>query len=241
MKKDASAPVCQPDTLARIVIADGTLEAMKWFALILMTLDHVNKYLLGYGQPWAFAVGRLVMPIFGFILAYNLARPAALVTGLYDRTMKRLALYGLVAAPFFIGLGGLAGGWWPLNIMFMLLVATNVAWLIEQGGIVRRVGAVALFIFGGAMVEFWWPGIAFVLSAWWYFKTSNKAAIVVCILALATLYVIIENLWALAAIPVMLVAPMIKCQVPRIRHAFYVYYPAHLAVILFVSALFGKP
>ena len=221
-------------------MADGTIEALKWLGVVLMTLDHVNKYLLGDSLPWAFAAGRLAMPIFGFVLAYNLARPGALAAGLYGRIMKRLALYGLAATPFFIGLGGLLAGWWPLNIMFTLLVAVGVAWLAEQGGFARLVGAVALFILGGAMVEFWWPAVAFVLAAWRYFKTGNKLPVVGCTLALAALFVVNKNLWALVAIPVMLAAPLVKCQVPRIRHVFYAYYPAHLAVILLVSTLLGK-
>lgn len=226
--------------LPRVMVADGTVEALKWLGVVLMTLDHVNKYLLGDSLPWAFAAGRLAMPIFGFVLAYNLARPGALAAGLYGRIMKRLALYGVAATPFFIGLGGLLAGWWPLNIMFMLLVAAGVACLVEQGGFVRLVGAVVLFFLGGAMVEFWWPAVAFVLAAWWYFKTANKLALVGCALALAALFVVNKNLWALVAIPVMLAAPLVKCQVPRIRHVFYAYYPAHLAVILLVSTLMGK-
>lgn len=90
------------------------------------------------------------------------------------------------------------------------------------------------------MVEFWWPAVAFVLAAWRYFKTGNKLALVGCALALAALFVVNKNLWALAAIPVMLAAPLVKCQVPRVRHVFYAYYPAHLAVIFFASRILEK-
>lgn len=218
-------------------IAGGTVEALKWFGVILMTLDHVNKYLLHSTLPWAFAAGRLVMPIFGFVLAYNLARPGALASGVYERTMKRLALFGLIATPFFIGLGGLVAGWWPLNIMFMLLAAAGITYLVEQGGFMRLAGAVALFVLGGAMVEFWWPAVAFVLFAWRWFKTGSKLAVAGCALALAALFVVNKNLWALATIPMMLAAPAIKLRVPRLRHVFYAYYPAHLAVILLVATL----
>ncbi|MCW8208091.1 conjugal transfer protein TraX [Verminephrobacter aporrectodeae subsp. tuberculatae] len=228
------------NVLPRVVIADGTVEILKWFGVVLMTLDHVNKYLLGNSLPWAFAAGRLAMPIFGFVLAYNLARPGALASGLYGRTMKRLALYGLAATPFFIGLGGLLAGWWPLNILFTLLVATSVAWMVEQGGFARLVGAATLFLLGGSMVEFWWPAVAFVLTAWWYFKTTNMVAVAVCAVVLAMLFIVNRNLWALAAVPMMLITPLIKLQVPRVRHVFYAYYPAHLAVILLISTLLGK-
>ncbi|RYF37261.1 MAG: hypothetical protein EOO38_26620, partial [Cytophagaceae bacterium] len=32
--------------LPRLVVADGSIEALKWLGLLLMTGDHVNKYLL---------------------------------------------------------------------------------------------------------------------------------------------------------------------------------------------------
>ncbi|MBK7549911.1 MAG: hypothetical protein IPI20_19875 [Rhodoferax sp.] len=58
-------------------IDNGTLEALKWLALVLMTGDHVNKYVLADSLPGLFELGRLAMPLFMFVLAYNLARPGA--------------------------------------------------------------------------------------------------------------------------------------------------------------------
>jgi hypothetical protein len=154
--------------------------------------------------------------------------------------MKRLAIYGLVASPFFIALGGLGFGWWPLNIMFMLLVASAILYLAEKGGRAHMVAAVAVFLIGGALVEFWWFALAFCLAAFWYCKTTNKAALVVWVLAAASLYVVNRNLWALASMPLILAAPLVDVKMPRFRHVFYAYYPAHLAVLLIVTTLLGK-
>lgn len=232
-------PPAKAVALPRVVISNGTLEALKWLGLVLMTLDHANKYVFAHGLPVAFELGRLAMPIFGFVLAYNLARPGALTSGAYARTMKRLALYGVAATPFFIGLGGLLSGWWPLNIMFTLLVAAGVLYLVEKGGFARLAGAAALFLLGGAMVEFWWFALAFVVAAWWYFKTANNLAVVVCALALAALFVVNKNLWALAAVPLMLAAPLVDLNMPRLRHVFYAFYPAHLAALLALTSILG--
>lgn len=226
-------PIGKPQ--ARVIIKDGTLEALKWLGLVLMVLDHTDKYIFNHALPGVFEAGRLVMPIFGFVSAYNLSRPDTLTSGARARTVKRLALAGLAATPFFIGLGGLVWSWWPLNIMFMLLIAACVVILIEQGGLMRWTGAVMLFVLGGALVEFWWFALAFVVSAWWYFKTANKVAVAVCAVALAALFVVNKNFWALAAIPLMLAAPLVDLNMPRLRHVFYVLYPAHLAVLLVLS------
>lgn len=221
----------------RIVITDGTIEALKWLGLALMTLDHVNKYLLADRLAWAFALGRLTMPIFGFVLAYNLARPGALASGLHARMARRLALAALAATPFFLALGGLAAGWWPLNILFALLTAVGLAYLIERGGLLRLAGALALFLVAGALVEFWWYGLAFILAAWWYCRTTTAIASALamgaCAVALFSLVMANRNLWALAALPLLLLAPKLSLHLPRSAgRIFYAFYPLHLAALL---------
>jgi hypothetical protein len=41
-----------------------------------------------------FDVGRIVMPLFGFVLAYTLSRPAVLAHGVFRRVSLRLLIYG---------------------------------------------------------------------------------------------------------------------------------------------------
>ena len=228
----SGSQVRRPASTAPVLtLSSGTLEALKWLALLLMTFDHVNKHLLHASVPELFAAGRLAMPLFGFVLGYNLARPDALADGAFKRTAIRLAVFGSIASVPFIALGGLGWGWWPFNVMATLLVATLCAWLIEAGGPARLVAAAAIFIVGGALVEFWWPGLAVCMLAWAYCRrpTWNNLALWVC--ALASLYVINRNLWALSALPLIFAAGHVKMNVPRGRLGFYFYYPAHLAVL----------
>ena len=242
LAKDAAesiyAPVRLPvSTAPPLVLSSGTLEALKWLALLLMTLDHVNKHLLHASVPELFAAGRLALPLFGFVLGYNLARPGALASGGYSRTARRLAIFGTIATIPFIALGGLGWGWWPFNIMATLLVATLCAWLVEVGGTARLAAAAAAFIVGGALVEFWWPGLAVCLLAWAYCRRASWLRLALWIGALASLCVINRNLWALAALPLIFAAGQVKINVPRGRLGFYVYYPAHLAVLWIVAHL----
>ena len=242
LAKDATegikAPIRLPvSTAPALVLSSGTLEALKWLALLLMTLDHVNKHLLHASVPELFAAGRLALPLFGFVLGYNLARNTALASGAYWRTTRRLAVFGSIATIPFIALGGLGWGWWPFNIMATLLVATLCAWLIEVGGASRLAAAVALFIVGGALVEFWWPGLAACLLAWAYCRRPSWLKLALWIGALASLYVINRNLWALVALPLIFAAAHVGLSVPRGRLGFYAYYPAHLAVLLGLARL----
>src|SRR5271163_2578037 len=130
-------------------MADGSLEAIKWAALVLMAFDHANKYLYAEKLPIVFQLGRIVMPMFGFVLAYNLARPDALVKGLHARMIYRLGATGLIAAPICVMLNSQfvnASLWWPLNILFTLLLVVALTYLIDRGGAKRYALAIALFV-----------------------------------------------------------------------------------------------
>ena len=215
-----------------LTIESGTVEALKWLALVLMTLDHVNKYVYADHPNLAFALGRISMPLFAFVFAYNMARPSALLSGAFQRAMKNLTLYGVLATPFFIMGGGLLFGWWPLNIMFMLLAAAVVIYLLETGGRWRWFAAFLVFLLGGAFVEFWHIALLFTVASYYYCKSFSYYALGLMVLSLTSLYFINRNFWALAAIPIILAAPYVRVQWPRVKHLFYVYYPLHLAILV---------
>ena len=61
-------------TWPRIELSDGAVQAMKWLGLILMTADHAQKYGLMPAVSGVYEAGRVAFPLFGIVLAYNLAR-----------------------------------------------------------------------------------------------------------------------------------------------------------------------
>lgn len=214
-----------------LAIADGTLEAMKWLALVLMTLDHVNKYLFAYTVPVLFALGRIAMPLFVFVLSYNLSRPDALQRGAYRRTAARLALYGGFACVPFIALGKVYLGWWPLNILLTLLVATVVIGFAAHGGRLHAICAIVVFVVGGALVEYWWFAVGLAFVSWRYCRRPNLSRLVTLVACTAALWPINQNPWALAALPLILAAPYLALSIPRFPSFFYAYYPAHLGIL----------
>jgi hypothetical protein len=227
------------DTQRRVrrpwVMADGSLEAIKWAALALMVLDHVNKYLYAEKLPVIFQCGRIVMPMFGFVLAYNLARPDALARRVHGRMIYRLTLAGLAASPMFIILNGMyvtANAWWPLNTLFMLLLVVSLTYLIDRGSAKCYALAVMLFLFGGAIVEYLWMGVLSCLGAWLFCRDASPSRLLLWFLGTLSLTVVNGNAWALVAIPMALMAGPITLRLPRLTWVFYAFYPAHLLLLL---------
>jgi hypothetical protein len=166
-----------------------------------------------------------------------MARRNMRATGAYTRTARRLAVFGLVATPPFV----VMVGWWPLNVMFMLLLAVGIIWLLDGGSALQRIAAAALFIGAGAFVEFWWFGVASCVAAWAYCRRPTAGRALGWVLATASLGVVNGNLWALAAVPIIFVAAHVDLRVPRVRGFFYLYYPGHLCALLALRAAMPSP
>lgn len=210
---------------------DGTVEVLKWIALFIMTLDHINKYYFHEKITLIFDLGRVALPIFLIILAYNLARPGALENGVYGRVMNRLLVSGLIAIIPITLMGGLIGGWWPLNIMFLLLVVTATAYLIDTH---HHIIAQIVFFLGGAVVEFWWFAGLLGVAVWWYCRKPNWTAAILILISWGSLWIVNQNSWAFAALPLIWIVSRLPVEMPKYKYVFYTYYPLHLAIICLV-------
>ena len=167
-----------------------------------------------------FQIGRTVMPIFGFVLAYNLARPNARAHAVHSRMMYRLSFWGLIVTPmvFILNDTVVTGhAWWPLNIRFMLLLVVALICLIERGGAKRDAAAVALFLIAGAGVEFLWFGVASCLGAWGYWREPTYKRLLLWAGATLSLSIVNGTAWVWAAIPVVVLASRVTITIPRVK------------------------
>lgn len=204
--------------------SSGSIELCKWLALGCMVLDHVNAVFFAreLGVLAEF-LGRLAFPLFALVLGYNAARPGADLV----RLVHRLVIFGAIATPAYWYLFGLVY-WWPLNVLFAFALAVACIWLVQD----RRPGLAAFLGFlGGFLVEYWWPGVAVVVSAWWFFSGRSSLRLVPLLLAFGWLCLANGNAWALASIPVFLAASWFAPWLPRSPRLFWWFYPAHLAAI----------
>jgi hypothetical protein len=219
-----------------IDLSPGAMEGLKWFALACMVLDHANRILLNGTALWMGDLGRMALPLFGFLLAHNLARPGALESGVYRRVVLRLLAAGVAATPLYVCAFHPVAGWWPLNILLLFLLFVGIVWLIDLGNAMAVYG-VAVFIIGGALVEYVWIGLAYCLCAFWFCRRKTRLALMGWLLSTALLGILNRNLWAMAALPLLFLAQHINVAVPRIKHLFYAMYPLHLLALLLLKQI----
>nr|WP_313215530.1 TraX family protein [Stenotrophomonas geniculata] len=205
-------------------LRSGARELLKWIALLVMTGDHVAKVVFGGYVPVVSELGRIAFPLFALVMACNLAQPGADLR----KSMRRLALWGLIAQP----LHAFAfGSWLPLNILLTFTFAAVAVHALANNRPVQLLlaaGVLPLF------VDYQWAGVGSVLLAWIAFR---HRACWLLLVALAAVCWANHNGWALLAIPVVLLAARVPWQLPRWRWAFYGYYVGHLAVLALVAHL----
>ncbi|WP_330970449.1 TraX family protein, partial [Lysobacter sp. A3-1-A15] len=147
-----------------------------------------------------------------------------------------LLVFGALALPAHAYLFADLYGWWPLNILLTFAVAVGVLDLSTRG---RDELAAAVFVIGGALVEYWWPGVALVIAATWHFQRPTGRTLVLVAVALVGLCAVNLNGWALLALPVAAAAVVWSPTLLRLRWAFWLAYPLHLLAIAILSALMG--
>lgn len=217
-------------SLQRPTIHSGTLEAIKWLALALMTLDHVNRFVYGGTIPGLTEASRMALPLFAFIFGYNLSSPHHNHQETYKRAIIKPALAGLVATP---AMYALSGSLLPLNVLFLFSISAAVIYLKDYKGYLGIVISFVIVMVGGAGTEYWWLGIFVILTSWFYCKYPNAHSLALLIMAVYSLTLINENLWSLMSIPLVFLIARFNMPIPRWKYAFYIYYPLHLYFIWF--------
>lgn len=215
--------------LAQVQLSDGMVEALKFLALVLMVLDHTNRFVLDGNVPMFFYLGRLAFPLFAIILGWNLARSDLFDSGAGSRMLKRLFLFGLVASfPYNVMLGY---QWWQLNILFTLWAGAAIVHLVRKQDVASIVLAVALFAGSGMVVDYAWYGVAVCITSWTYCRRPTWLSFFAWIASIASLTLINGNFLALLSVPIFLFASRKEIRFPRYRYFFYWFYPLHLAVL----------
>ena len=127
----------------------------------------------------------------------------------------------------------------PLSFLTqMIRIAIPYLFAASGGVVAERSGIVSLtlegFMLGGAFVEYLWMGVLCCLGAWLFCREASSSRLLLWFLGTLSLTVVNGNAWALAAIPIVLMAGRVSLRLPRQTWVFYAFYPAHLLLLLFV-------
>lgn len=216
---------------------DGQLEALKWLALASMFLDHIGRLVLGYGQnTWVFAGGRLAFPLFALVLAVHLARPGEPA----ERAARTALRLGFWCAVSVLPSVWARGEPHIVNVLATLGLGTVLCWLLATEGLsaAARMALAIAAMLAAPHVEFGVAGVLLLPSV--YLAATTRPVIGAVLSALCLTLIGLLNAgfggWpalagTLAVVPVAQIAQRLALAVPRLRHALYVIYPVHLALI----------
>lgn len=213
----------------QLALCRGNQSAwLKYLAVVAMVCDHLNQTLLAYHYPAMSAFGRLAMPIFVVILGANLTETEARDANIALRAASRLLIAAIIAQPFYGHLFHTSIG----NVMFTLALGV----LLPQLRLLRF----GLILLLGFYVDYYWFGLLLVSEGLQMFRAAKSGKpcahlFAIWLSAFIGICVINNNAWALLAIPLMLIADRLPIRLPRLKWAFYAFYPAHLAIMLGIS------
>lgn len=96
-----------------------------------MLVDHANRYLLASDFPWMEQAGRVVFPLFAFVLGFGLCRRGGQDRALFLAAL--LVVFGAVAhlAAIPLVLAGVRGD--ALNVLFTLAAGCMMIWGWRHG------------------------------------------------------------------------------------------------------------
>lgn len=202
-----------------------------------MLIDHLYYFLHVKELKYLYPLGRLAMPLFAFALGYGLAIQKDTQSKL--PILKRLLVFGLISSIPYAGLRVLMSGWWPLNIMFTFLVSTLIISILTSSIKWRFLIAIAVFIIGGALVEYCWAGVALTLSFWCFIRHPNWVSVLLILGSVIMLNNFNDSIWATLALPIIYIASKVNLPLSRIKHLFYYLYPIHFGFIWFAINIYN--
>ena len=195
--------------------------------MITMLTDHIGAILFPQ-YMWMRIVGRLAFPIFAFLLAEGF-----LHTRDVNAYLKRLAVFALISEPVFDF--AFYGSFFSLthqNIFFTLVLSLILLKkLEEQQGAFQKILWFAIIAMLAEIIACDY-GTGGVLTVLIFYQYRNNRTWMSLYFALTHMLVWgtlgIQSYAALALIPILLYN---RKQGPRVKYAFYVFYPMHLLVL----------
>jgi hypothetical protein len=211
----------------------GTIEFIKWIAIIAMAVDHIG--LLLYPDLTVLRmVGRIALPLFGYLLIHNYL----FFTSDKKKYILRLWVFAVISQPLFYYIVSPS-----LNIFVMLALALSSIYLIEstkEAGSNRAIESiigfviVSLAVVFSLFINYGVFGFALLMFMYLSFTKSEYAFFVFLSIALMNFslthvpYVFCGFLFY----PIIYFSGQLDLNTKRMKPLFfYAFYPTHLLII----------
>ena len=217
----------------------GTIEFIKWIAIIAMTVDHIGLILFPDVTVLRM-IGRVALPLFGFLLIHNYL----FFTTDKKKYIVRLWVFAAISQPFFYYIVSPA-----LNIFVLLALALSSIYLIEStkgAGSNRAIESMTGFVIVSLalalsfFINYGVFGFALLMFMYLSFTKSEYAFFVFLSIVLMNFslthvsYVFCGFLFY----PIIYFSSQLDLKIKRIKPLFfYAFYPAHLLSIGVVQYL----
>jgi hypothetical protein len=226
---------------------------LKLIAVISMLLDHMQIAFPAVFPIEFRLVGRLAFPLFAFLIAEGFRR-----TRSPEKFLLRLFLFALISEPFFDYFLSPAPNFWSVgflnntNIFYTLFLGgaavTTYRYVMNRHNVallavLPAVGFAALAVW--LTVDYSWMGVAFIFALYITKKTPARLFVMaaMCLFLWSPLlaYHFMGQPVRVAGNPQLMIAatllsvPLAACfngkRGPAVKWFFYIFYPAHMAVL----------
>ena len=231
-----------------------SMDVLKCVALVAMLIDHMNDILLSPSSLLLYAVGRMAMPLFALIFAFNMAKQPARAQELAKRQWK----WAIITQPFFAFAFYGHQPWYALNILFVFAVCSQlIAWVHSQTKYcwIKSILLIAIFVWPLSLASYGLAGIAFVLISVLMLTSLTPGRVVLLLWVLSLISLNAYSLMTAPIIEVVVFAIIPTLCLPLFmltltdsakaagkrflpRQTFYWLYCGHLFLLGLVSFLF---
>lgn len=214
-----------------MVSSSSQQEFLKYIAIFIMVLDHVANV---YSEYYYFKyIGRVVYPIFAFIMIYNYINN----TSNKENYIKRVLIWALISQPIYYYAFYDYFGQFELNILFTMFFGLLFIYFIEKKQhlilfiYILIVTPISMFTSYSILGILLLPAI--------YFSFINKYIIFILVSILFFLNGIDYAIYTLLCIPIIYVIGKIKLNIKRTKGLyFYIFYPLHILIIKLNKVIF---
>lgn len=209
---------------------------LKMIALLTMLTDHIGAVL--FPQMIILrCIGRISFPIYAFLLVEGFIH-----TRDVRKYSLRLLLFALLSEiPFDMAFFGKALYWQHQNIFFTLFLGVLMLAMIQKFSFqpAAQILSAATCIAAAFVFRVDYSGIGVILIlALWYFRAHPVKRLAAFVLLLVLGYGTGIESWALLSyVPIALYNGR---RGPSMKYVFYIFYPAHLIVLVLLQEILSK-